>query len=601
MTKWGMEYGGWLDKVVAEEISFPQYIRCNGRLHYVMPVNVLNGKNQGVLVFMLDTDEMLTYFDFAQEIGEGILYVLDANDNILFSNDVNYSAEEATILGMEKIRGEYAEYTLMQSESSEKGWKYCFWITDNVARSRTIRFLQLAILVEIIFVSGAIYISVQQARKMGRPIDRIFEMVTIGDTLEVPEQKTTERLGDIVADIVSTNQEMQVEIEESKSQLRKAFFHDLLTMDVSSNTELAMLAEGAGINIQSNEFWVISARLFSNNDVYDIDEKTLRDVKVIIRNMQKFIEDIMGQNVWFYKRNYLSLLLLIDGHAHEQVMKMVKDTRLWLLQKFATESVWGISSSCSNIMNIWKHFEEAETVRKYCNESNPILEYSAEISDKQGYYFPETAEEKLISYMNAGDSKAIRDTLAILEHENLINRKLSRNGYIRLNNRICEMLSLNLCEQDSMQYIMKLNEIIVGNEVIKGGQYFAVLDKALGEICAKTTQIKGQRRSALIENIQEYIENNYANSDLGLASVSIEFGISEGYVSSLFKKQTQIGFNEYVEKVRMSKAIDLLKEENEKRESIEVIAEKVGYNSVQSFRRAFKRVYGTSPKNYRIS
>jgi len=67
----------------------------------------------------------------------------------------------------------------------------------------------------------------------------------------------------------------------------------------------------------------------------------------------------------------------------------------------------------------------------------------------------------------------------------------------------------------------------------------------------------------------------------------------------LFKRQTQIGFNEYVEKLRMAKAIDLLKEENEKRESIEVIAEKVGYNSVQSFRRAFKRVYGTTPKNYR--
>lgn len=599
LQKWGIEKGAWLDSVMAEDIVFPQYVRCNGKLHYVMPVNVLNGRNQGMLAFMLDSDEMLSYFDFAGEIGEGILYVVDADGSILFSNDANYSAEEAGILGMDKIQQEYSSYTLMESESQTKGWKYYYWITDSVARSRTIHFLLIAILVEIIFVSGTIYISVHQARKMGRPIDQIFEMVTVGVKQEIPEHKTTEKLGELVADIVNTNQEMQEEIEESKPQLRKAFFHDLLTMDVSSTTELSLLAESAGINIQSNEFWVISVRLFSNNDMYDIDEQTLRDVKVIIRNMQKYIEEVMGQDVWFYQRNYLSLLLMIDGHARERVIRMVEDTHLWLLKTFSTESVWGISSKCSNIMNVWKHFEEAETVRKYCNEGNPILEYSAEISNKQGYYFPETAEEKLISYMNAGDSKAIRDTLAILEHENLINRKLSRNGFIKLNNKICEMLSMNLNEQDSMQYIMKLNDVIVGNEVVKGGQYFAVLDKIFGDICTKSTQIKGQRRNELIENIQEYIENNFANPDLGLGAVSMAFGISEGYVSSLFKKQTQIGFNEYVEKVRMGKAIDLLKEENERRESIEVIAEKVGYNSVQSFRRAFKRVYGTSPKNYR--
>lgn len=599
LKKWGIEKGVWQDTVVAEDIVFPQYVICNDKLHYIMPVNVLNKKNQGMLVFMLDTDELLSYFDFAQEIGEGILYVVSAEDEVLFTNDMNYSAKEASILGIDKIQEEYSSYHLMQSESNSKGWKYYYWITDNVARSNTRNFLILGIVLELMFVSGSVYISLQQARKHGKPIDRIFELVATDKMQETSDNNTTEKLGELVADIVNTNQEMQEELEESKPQLRKAFFHDLLTMDVSSTAELAILAESAGINIQASEFWVVSIRLFSNNDVYDVDEQTLKDVRGITRGMRKYIEEQMGQDVWFYQRNYLSLLLLIDGCSHEKVREVVENTYKWLQDNFSTESVWGISTECNNIMNLWKHFEEAENVRKCCNEKTPILEYSAEIGDKNAYYFPETAEEKIINYMNAGDIKAIRDILAILESENLINRKLTRNGFIKLNNKICEMLSVNLGEQDSMQHIMKLNHMIVGNEVVKGGQYFAVLEKIFEEICTQSAQIKGQRRNELIDNIKEYIEQNYSNPDLGLGTISMAFGISEGYVSSLFKKQTQIGFVEYVEKLRMAKAIDLLKEDNEKRENIEDIAQMVGYNSVQSFRRAFKRVYGTTPKNYR--
>lgn len=599
LDEWGYEKRTWLKTVVDETAVASQFVSCCGKLHYIMPINVHNNQyNDGMLVFMLNTDKLISYFDYTQEIGEGILFVTDAGENILFSNDANYEAEEVQNMDFDAVRQEYEFYQLMEYTSPNRGWHYYFWITENVMTAATIKFLLFAILAEVIVIVGCIYISIQQARKMGKPIDAMFALVA-SEGQSGFEVKTTEKLGEIVAGIVSSNQEMQEELQESKPLLRKAFFHDLLTLDVTSTKELEYRAENAGINIHADEFWVISVRLFSNNDVYDVDEQTLEDVKVIIRSMQKRIEEILGQDVWFYQRNYLSLLILIDGQNREQIMRMVWDNYLWLQTVFSTESAWGISTKCSNIMNVWKHFEEAEEARKYCNTEQQIVEYSAQISDKHAFYFPETAEEKLINYMNAGDLKAIRDVLAILEHENLINRKLSRNGFIKLNNRICEMLSIHLGEQDSMQHIMKLNHMIVGNEEIKGGQYFAVLEKLLGEICAQSKQIKGQRRNELIDHIQEFIEENYTNPDLGLGSISIAFGISEGYVSSLFKKQTQIGFNEYVEKIRMGKAIDLLKEDNERRESIETIAVKVGYNSVQSFRRAFKRVYGTTPKNYR--
>ena len=56
-----------------------------------------------------------------------------------------------------------------------------------------------------------------------------------------------------------------------------------------------------------------------------------------------------------------------------------------------------------------------------------------------------------------------------------------------------------------------------------------------------------------------------------------------------------MNFAEYLEQLRIDQACTLLKEGV----LVSLIAEKTGYNSVQSFRRAFKRVKGVSPSEYR--
>ena len=86
------------------------------------------------------------------------------------------------------------------------------------------------------------------------------------------------------------------------------------------------------------------------------------------------------------------------------------------------------------------------------------------------------------------------------------------------------------------------------------------------------------------------------DSNLGLSLVATKFNISEGYVSTIFKGDMGVNFTDYVESVRMECACKLLENSDE---TISAIAEKIGYNSVQSFRRAFKKVKGISPKELR--
>jgi AraC-like DNA-binding protein len=84
--------------------------------------------------------------------------------------------------------------------------------------------------------------------------------------------------------------------------------------------------------------------------------------------------------------------------------------------------------------------------------------------------------------------------------------------------------------------------------------------------------------------------------DLGLYKVSSNFNLSEGYLSHFFKEATNENFTDYLEQIRMQHAVDLLKNTAF---NISEIAEKVGYNSAQSFRRAFKRIKGVNPTTLR--
>jgi YesN/AraC family two-component response regulator len=68
------------------------------------------------------------------------------------------------------------------------------------------------------------------------------------------------------------------------------------------------------------------------------------------------------------------------------------------------------------------------------------------------------------------------------------------------------------------------------------------------------------------------------------------------YLSQLYKDQTGVNFSDDLEKYRMKKAKDLLLNKDL---SIEDISARTGYQSATAFRRAFKRVEGISPSEFR--
>lgn len=99
-----------------------------------------------------------------------------------------------------------------------------------------------------------------------------------------------------------------------------------------------------------------------------------------------------------------------------------------------------------------------------------------------------------------------------------------------------------------------------------------------------------------IGRIEKIIQDSFENPDFSITDLANTFHVSAAYMSFLFKKEKNVGFAEYLWKLRLNKAQKLLTDTDM---SIESVSAAVGYLNVSSFRRKFKQDMGVTPLQYR--
>jgi two-component system response regulator YesN len=99
----------------------------------------------------------------------------------------------------------------------------------------------------------------------------------------------------------------------------------------------------------------------------------------------------------------------------------------------------------------------------------------------------------------------------------------------------------------------------------------------------------------LIVEVLKYVKENAA-SDINLNIVAEKFDRTPAYMSSLFKKGTGMGFNEYITNVRMTMAKQMLTDTSI---PIGEISSLCGYINPKYFSVVFKNTFGVSPVVYR--
>jgi len=106
---------------------------------------------------------------------------------------------------------------------------------------------------------------------------------------------------------------------------------------------------------------------------------------------------------------------------------------------------------------------------------------------------------------------------------------------------------------------------------------------------------KGDSKDSAASIIKKYIDDNFFNQKLSLEKISKNLSYSPKYISSVFKKNFNVGITEYLNIIRIQNACTLMQQGFT---SITDVSNQCGFADAQYFSKVFKQKMGISPKSY---
>lgn len=261
--------------------------------------------------------------------------------------------------------------------------------------------------------------------------------------------------------------------------------------------------------------------------------------------------------------------------------------------------VIGLSPENHTVSQIRKGYLQVREAIKYriLMPSEEIISYTAISHRNSAYKIPLDKIEKILEVIGTSKAAAIDELV-----DDIFNKEAIQSYHISYFEKTAGLLNEHVI-RGFAEYPRKINE---QNDISSGFDniflfdsifvYIRRLKDYLRELNGFLLGLKDiYRDKNEIDAAVQYIKSNYAKN-LNMTMVANYISLNYSYFSYLFKEQTGLSFVDYLKRLRIEKAKELLQNSDDK---IHEIAEKVGYRNPKHFGRVFREVTGVSPVEYR--
>jgi len=209
-------------------------------------------------------------------------------------------------------------------------------------------------------------------------------------------------------------------------------------------------------------------------------------------------------------------------------------------------------------------------------------------------------ERRFLSYIRLGDKTRAESTLKDLLTD-LLTKTAGDRTTIKI--RILELASLSSRAAfeggaDAEQVMLKLqnfnNEI---NSIERIEEFFFKVHKVIAEFLDGIFKLADKKHLSLVNNARTFIMENY-HKPLTLKATADYLFISPSHLSRLFRLELDCTFNDYLTRVRVEKAVELMKKPEF---SVEQVSKAIGFKSQSYFAEIFRKYIGVTPLIYKNS
>lgn len=341
-----------------------------------------------------------------------------------------------------------------------------------------------------------------------------------------------------------------------------------------------------------NFFNVGILSLYSNHG----EVKNIENVKYFLDRIGDVITDKNEMSVYYFYDFSNKLVFLfnysdkVDAEKSSQYLQTLIDL---LRESVGGDYFAAISNPETDVNGLIDCYMQAKEISDYklLFDFNQVVKASSIRSDeevKENFYLQLASIKDCIKNLN---TIAISDKIDIIfSRENV--QKLSIKRFEKLYRKIINIIEDVVNDYGLFYFNKEFKELSSFVQLSDLRIYLKTMILNIINLC----KAKGTEKS-ISGIVKKYVQENY-HKDIDMSVVSNLVSLSYSHFSKIFKDETGMNFSEYLQKVRLEKALEILSNPTSR---IQEIAYNVGFSNPKHFTRAFKNYFGFSPSEYRIA
>lgn len=538
-----------------------------------------NSSNTSFVLFNIKVKDLFSYYNSPNEQLTQSPSLLTSSSQLIAGSDT-YSSEKNYI-----ISATSENYNLIYQVSIPYKEIYA-----KLLFVKTVMII-LNISIFIIGFAAAIYF----AQLNANPLNSIYKMIEKNDPeTEKATKSGFDYLNNSITKIIDNNKSMETVLEDHKKVISNEFYYKLIKYGFDSPIEIDSMYKYLDTPSTTGQFGIILLNIPSEYfEKQDADYSDVVKLKVAIieslKSKCQFPEKLV--DIDSFSIGYIFSVYSFNKEHWFSEAKREITTLHNHLKELTLPLYWTLGNPVEDIYNLNSSYRQAKLVADEIinDKKNNIYEFRNHSTALNDYDLPLETVQKIVNLAKSGDTEQAIKVFTVNWEENIDNTKLSQKCrevyFLEIRSILVRVLPTVAETQDFLNFHLKSSDDI----------YRTVIDsfKEAGDIVRNS---KDSSNPELKEKLFLHLKENYSDKNLSLSSIAHDFDKSESYISHFFKKYCNVNFYTQLEKFRMEAACELLKNSEL---SIQDISSDVGYSSMHSFRRAFKKVYGISPSTFR--
>jgi two-component system response regulator YesN len=458
--------------------------------------------------------------------------------------------------------------------------------------------------VKIVFVSGHDDADYLKSALQVKAVDYIFKPVNMQELAAVVQRV----VGALQAEELEREliKDMQVKLTQSMPLLREKFLVSIIRDGIAYPERVQDRIDFLGLELPLEDtYWVIAIQMDNSAEV--LETRSQRDQQLLSYSVLNIIQELIDRDMGGYAfenrmGEFVGILRMKEAENQEGLLFTLAEKVRDNLYKYLKISVTiGVGERITRLDSLPQSYSQAENAadqRWYLGKSQIISMDHLEQVESNMYRFDPLQNERIISSLRAAD------TVKVLAELHEIYESISRSrkeGFQYGRNLSLQLLLLAsriLLELNVQRLFVDDKESELLAKVFQQetiGDLKRLVEAHLIEVCERIGEKRSGKPKNVIERIRSLIEKRFAEN-LQVGDLAKEVFLSTTYLCLLFKQETGETINEYMTKVRLEKAKELLRQPGNK---FYEVCEAVGYSDPSYFSKLFKKHTGFTPSSYR--